>query len=155
MTDGVPALGTGSAALAEQLAITWHCAALLLSPPRKRLLSQLDSVHRATHLLPDALGGPLRATIVHLERAPLGELEAEYVSTLNGSGLDATEVTGLSATLEAAASADAETARELVCGELPKLEKLQSWLLGAESGWAGALTAVTASLSHLPLSEAR
>ncbi|CAA9373804.1 MAG: hypothetical protein AVDCRST_MAG47-1567 [uncultured Nocardioidaceae bacterium] len=155
MTDGVPALGTASAALAEQLAITWHCAALLISPPRQRLLSQLDSVHRATHLLPDALGGPLRATIVHLERAPLGELEEEYRSTLDGSGLDPAEITGLSETLEAAASADAEAGRELVCGELPRLEKLRSRLLGAESGWAGAITAVTASLTQLPLSDAR
>ena len=154
MTDGVPALGTGSAALADQLAITWHCAALLLSPPHQRLLSQLDSVHRATHLLPDTLGGPLRATVVHLERAALRELEAEYLSTLDGSGLDPAEVTDLSETLEAAASADAETGRELVCGELPKLEQLQSWLIGAESGWAGAITAVTASLSHRP-SDAR
>ena len=137
MTKSSPALGTSSTVLEEQLAITWHCAALLLGRPDPTLLSQLESIHRATHQLPDALGGPLRATVVHLERAPLDVLEEEYRSTFDGSDLDADAVTRLSAALEAAACADPETGCALVERELPRLQELQSHLLLTESGWAG------------------
>ncbi len=40
-------------------------------------------VHRATHLLPDEVGGPLRSTVVHLERASLDQLQEEYVDTFD------------------------------------------------------------------------
>ena len=155
MTESSPALGTSSAVLEEQLAITWHCAALLLSRPDRTLLSQLESIHRATHQLPDALGGPLRATVVHLERAPLDVLVKEYLGTFDGPDLEAEAVTRLSAALEAAACADAETGCALVEREVPSLRELQSHLLSTESGWAGAAHAVTASLTQAATAGAR
>ena len=155
MTDSSPVLGTSSAVLEEQLAITWHCAALLLGRPDRTLVAQLESIHRATHQLPDALGGPLRATVVHLERAPLDVLEEEYRTTFDGSDLGADAVTRLSAALETAACADADVGCALVEQELPSLEELQAQLSSTESGWAGAANAVTASLTQAATAGAR
>lgn len=67
----------------EQLTLAWHSASLLLSYPGQRLLSSLETIHRVSHRLPDRVGGPLRSTVVHLDTAPLTQLQAEYVDTFD------------------------------------------------------------------------
>jgi nitrate reductase molybdenum cofactor assembly chaperone NarJ/NarW len=67
----------------EQLTLAWHSASLLLGYPEERLLRSLETIHRVSHRLPDAVGGPLRSTVVHLETAPVGDLQAEYVDTFD------------------------------------------------------------------------
>jgi nitrate reductase delta subunit len=47
------------------------------------VLHSLETIHRVSHRLPDSVGGPLRSTVVHLETAPLGQLQAEYVDTFD------------------------------------------------------------------------
>ena len=132
---------------ADQLALVWHSAALLLAPPSASLLAQLESVHRATHRLPDELGGPLRATIVHLERATLPQLEQEYAATFHRSDLDGAAAERLSLMLELAATTDVATGCSLLLIQAPGLEELQASLLGTESGWVGAVTSVLATLA--------
>ena len=67
----------------EQLTLAWHSASLMLSYPEQRLLKALETIHRISHRLPDSVGGPLRATVVHLDTAPLAELQREYVDTFD------------------------------------------------------------------------
>jgi nitrate reductase delta subunit len=67
----------------EQLTLAWHSASLLLGYPEQRLLRSLETIHRVSHRLPDSVGGPLRSTVVHLETAPLRDLQAEYVDTFD------------------------------------------------------------------------
>jgi nitrate reductase gamma subunit len=68
---------------AEHLSIAWQSASLMLGYPDEALLAQLETVHRATHALPDDVGGPLRSTVLHLERTPLTQLQEEYVETFD------------------------------------------------------------------------
>ena len=68
---------------ADQLSIAWQSASLLLGYPDETLTAQLEMVHRASHLLPDEVGGPIRATVVHLQDAPLERLQEEYVETFD------------------------------------------------------------------------
>jgi nitrate reductase delta subunit len=68
---------------AEQLTLAWHSASLMLSYPDQRLLRSLETIHRVSHRLPDSVGGPLRSTVVHLDTAPLGQLQTEYVDTFD------------------------------------------------------------------------
>ncbi len=67
----------------EQLAIAWQSASLLLGYPDETLAGQLDMLHRLSHHLPDPVGGPIRATVVHLEGQELGRLQEEYVETFD------------------------------------------------------------------------
>lgn len=67
----------------EQLTLAWHSASLMLSYPDERLLQSLETIHRVSHRLPDSVGGPLRSTLVHLDHAPLPQLQAEYVDTFD------------------------------------------------------------------------
>ena len=69
----------------EQLTLAWQAASLLLGYPDERLLGQLDMLHRVSRLLPDRVGGPIRATVVHLESADLADLQAEYVETFDST----------------------------------------------------------------------
>ena len=68
---------------AEQLAIAWQSASLLLGYPEGALVERIDMLQRMTLHLPDEVGGPLRSTLVHLESTPLPDLEAEYVETFD------------------------------------------------------------------------
>jgi len=149
----------------EQLAFAWHSASLLLGYPEDDLLAQLEPLHRASHVLPDEVGGPLRSTVVHLERATLDQLQQEYVETfdvesqrdlLSGEGAHSTSVlddTGFSGhlcvVLERAAATDPVAGRALLAGCRGALEELRLALLAQESGWAGAVQAVTATLPPL------
>ena len=149
----------------EELAIAWHSASLLLGYPRESLLAQLDSLHRTSHHLPDEIGGPLRSTVVHLERAPLPQLQQEYVETfdlvhchdlvlaMKAHSAFAVGAEGpssaLCAVLEHAATTNPGHGRALLAGCRDGLERLRSALRGAESGWVGAVQAVTATLPAL------
>ena len=149
----------------EQLAIAWHSASLLLGYPEPALLAQLESLHRASHLLPDEVGGPLRSTVVHLERAPLPQLQEEYVATFDvvreRNLLIATVPPSpfavpeggtaghLCLVLERAATTEPVLARTMLSGCRDGLERLRVTLQEVESGWAGAVQAVTASLPPL------
>ncbi|HZJ05154.1 MAG TPA: nitrate reductase molybdenum cofactor assembly chaperone [Nocardioidaceae bacterium] len=67
----------------EQLTIAWQSASLLLNYPDEVLLGQLDMIGSASHRLPSATGEPIREFVVHLERTPLTQLQAEYVETFD------------------------------------------------------------------------
>jgi nitrate reductase delta subunit len=67
----------------EQLTLAWHSASLMLGYPSELLLRSLDTIHRVTHRLPDHVGGPLRATLLHLDTVPLQQLQGEYVDTFD------------------------------------------------------------------------
>jgi nitrate reductase delta subunit len=67
----------------DQLTAAWQSASLLLGYPDESLIGQLELVRRAVTALPAVVGEPLRATVAHLESAPLGELQAEYVETFD------------------------------------------------------------------------
>ncbi len=68
---------------AEQLTIVWQSASLLLDYPDETLLGRLETITAASHLLPSAVGEPIRATAVHLESTPLPQLQADYVATFD------------------------------------------------------------------------
>ncbi|GAB3251270.1 nitrate reductase molybdenum cofactor assembly chaperone [Nocardioides dilutus] len=67
----------------RELTTAWQAASLLLGYPDEELLQRLDAIERASAGLPDRLGGPLRACVVHLRETPLVELEADYVETFD------------------------------------------------------------------------
>ena len=67
----------------EQLAIAWQSASLLLEYPDEELIERLALIRAASHELPDKVGEPLRATVVHLESEPLSQLQEEYVDTFD------------------------------------------------------------------------
>lgn len=169
---------------ADQLTIAWQSASLLLGYPDEELVDRLEMVHRATHLLPDEVGGPLRSTVVHLERAPLGQLQEEYVDTFDtrrrhnlfltyfahgdtrkrgvallrfkqaylrsGFVLDDSELPDhLCVVLEYAATVDHDLGRRLLLDHRAGLELLRTSLQDIESGWSGAVSAVTATLPPL------
>ena len=133
----------------EHRAMVWHFASLLLSSPDEGLIKRLEPVHRASHLLPDEVGGPLRATVVHLEQVPLAQLQEEYAETFAAPEA-ATGSTGpmarICAVLEEAATLEPGTARSLLADQQAVLRNLQVSLTAKESGWAGAVAAVTATL---------
>jgi nitrate reductase molybdenum cofactor assembly chaperone NarJ/NarW len=66
-----------------QLTVAWQAASLLLGYPDEELLDRLELIRRAPLELPDHVGEPLRACVVRLEEASLGELEADYVDTFD------------------------------------------------------------------------
>ena len=159
-------LSTRTTPLADpMLAIAWHSAALLLGYPHAGLLAKLDPLHRTSHRLPDEVGGPLRSTIVHLERAPLHQLQAEHAETFDvvrerdlllaqppyaPLALPAVGTARhLCFVLELAATATPGPGRHLLAGCRDGLERLRTALQEVESGWAGAVQAVTASLPPL------
>ena len=169
---------------ADQLAIAWQSASLLLGYPDETLVGRLEMIHRLSHLLPDTVGVPIRATVVHLEGRALGRLQEEYVETFDtrrrhnlfltyfahgdtrkrgvallrfkqaylrsGFLLDDTELPDhLCVVLEYAATVDQELGRRLLLDHRAGLELLRMSLDEADSGWAGAVTAVTATLPPL------
>lgn len=136
--------GPGAARLPDaHLAMAWHFAALLLHRPDEAVISRLEPVHRASHLLPDEVGGPLRTTVVHLERASLPQLQEEYAETFSAGGPD--RVAELCRVLEQAANVAPDQGRSMLAAHRPVLESLHGSLLRMESGWAGAVAAVTAT----------
>ena len=66
-----------------QLTVAWQASSLLLNYPDEELRGRLELIRRASLELPERVGGPLRACVVQLEGAPLGELEADYVDTFD------------------------------------------------------------------------
>ena len=52
----------------EQLTIAWQTASLLLDYPDESLPERLALARRAYDALPDAVGGPLRATVAARKR---------------------------------------------------------------------------------------
>ena len=174
---------------AEQLGIAWQSASLLLGYPDETLMGQLELLHRLSHRLPDSVGGPVRATVVHLEGQELGRLQEEYVETFDtrrrhnlfltyfahgdtrkrgvallrfkqtylrsGFLLDTDPQHGgelpdhLCVVLEYAATVDQTLGRRLLLDHRAGLELLRMSLEEAGSGWAGAVTAVTATLPPL------
>ena len=68
---------------AEQLAITWQSASLLLGYPDERLLTDLTLVRSALGSLPDRVAEPLRLVVDRLEATPLPDLQVDYVETFD------------------------------------------------------------------------
>lgn len=169
---------------AEQLTVAWQSASLLLGYPDEALVDQLEVIHRLSHRLPDAVGGPLRSTVVHLEASSLSQLQEEYVDTFDtrrrhnlfltyfahgdtrkrgvallrfkqtylrsGFVLDDSELPDhLCVVLEYAATVDHELGRKLLLDHRAGLELLRLSLAEVGSGWAGAVSAVTATLPTL------
>ena len=66
-----------------QLTVAWQAASLLLGYPDEELLRRLDLIRQAARDLPEHVGVPLRECVEQLERASLGELEADYVDTFD------------------------------------------------------------------------
>jgi nitrate reductase delta subunit len=173
----------------EQLTLAWQSASLLLGYPDETLRGQLDMLHRVSHRLPDRIGGPIRATVAHLEGTDLADLQAEYVETFDstrrhnlfltyfahgdtrkrgvallrfkqtylrsGFVMDADSEHGgelpdhLCVVLEYAATIDQQLGLGLILDHRAGLELLRLSLDETGSGWAGAVTAVTATLPPL------
>lgn len=76
-------LRRGPSLSTEQLTAAWQSASLLLGYPDEQLVGQLDMIGSASHMLPEALGEPIRETVVRLGSRPLTELQAEYVETFD------------------------------------------------------------------------
>jgi nitrate reductase molybdenum cofactor assembly chaperone NarJ/NarW len=168
----------------EQLTIAWQSASLLLGYPDEELLDRLALLHRGSSELPEAVGGPIRATAVQIGSTPLPQLQEEYVETFDtrrrhnlfltyfahgdtrkrgvallrfkqtylrsGFVLDDTELPDhLCVVLEYAATVDRELGRRLLLDHRAGLELLRLSLDEAGSRWAGAVTAVTATLPPL------
>jgi nitrate reductase delta subunit len=156
----------------QQLGMAWHAASLLLGYPDAALLGQLEAVHRASHPLPDAVGGPLRATVVHLERAPLTQLQEEFVATFGSrrpslslarlqEAVDGRHPTApllaeagdpvdhVSVVLEYAATVDRDFGGTVLRENRAGLGLLLAFLKAAESGWVGAVGSVLATLPPL------
>jgi nitrate reductase delta subunit len=68
---------------ADQLTVAWQSASLLLAYPDEALAERLPTISAASHELPPAVGEPLREVVVHLERTPLPQLQADYVETFD------------------------------------------------------------------------
>jgi nitrate reductase delta subunit len=79
----LPARGRTSKLTGSQLTVAWQAASLLLGYPDEELLERLDLIRRAARELPEHVGGPLCECVQQLERASLGELEADYVDTFD------------------------------------------------------------------------
>lgn len=73
-----------AAALTDaQLTLAWQASSLLLGYPDEELLGRLDLIEEAAGRLPERVGEPLRACVVHLRETPLTELEEDYVDTFD------------------------------------------------------------------------
>jgi nitrate reductase delta subunit len=67
----------------EHLARTWQSASLLLDYPDERLLSQVPLIRAEARQLPERIDESIRRFLDHLETTPLGELQADYVTTFD------------------------------------------------------------------------
>ncbi len=63
--------------------VAWQSASLLMNYPDETLVSQLDMIRSASHLLPAAVGGSIREFVVHLESTPLTQVQQDYVETFD------------------------------------------------------------------------
>lgn len=68
---------------ADQLAVTWQSASLLLGYPDDQLVADLPVVRAAIDTLPDPLAEPLRRVVDQLEATPLPDLQVDYVETFD------------------------------------------------------------------------
>jgi nitrate reductase delta subunit len=68
---------------AEQQALAWRCAGLLLDYPDERLVDDLRPIREAAGSLPAEVADPLRDTVLRLRGVPLTELQADYVDTFD------------------------------------------------------------------------
>lgn len=68
---------------AQQLAIAWQSASLLLGYPDEPLRGQVGLLRDATRLLPAKVGSPLRTFLDYLEVTPPTSLAARYVETFD------------------------------------------------------------------------
>lgn len=68
---------------ADQLAVTWQSASLLLGYPDDQLVADLPVVRAAIDTLPDRLAEPLRRVVDQLEATPLPDLQVDYVETFD------------------------------------------------------------------------
>ena len=167
-----------------QLTVAWQAASLLLGYPDEELLGRLDLIEEGAGRLPDPVGEPLRACVVHLRSTPLTELEEDYVDTFDNrrrhnlfltyfahgdtrkrgmallrfkqtylaSGFELTDTElpdHLCVVLEYAATVDHELGRRLILDHRAGLELLRISLTEADSRWAGAVEAITATLPPL------
>jgi nitrate reductase delta subunit len=66
-----------------QLTVAWQAASLLLGYPDEELVGRLDLIEEAAGRLPERVGEPLRACVVHLRETPLTALEEDYVDTFD------------------------------------------------------------------------
>lgn len=168
----------------DHLMWAWQSASLLLGYPDDELHGRLPLVRRAVEALPPDVGGPLGATLAHLEQADWDEAQAAYVETFDtrrrhnlfltyfahgdtrkrGLALlrfkqtyldagyipDDTELPDhLCVVLEFAATVDHATGRQLLLDHRAGLELLRISLVEVDSPWAGAVTAVCATLPPL------
>jgi len=67
----------------EQLTLAWQSASLLLGYPDESLLGRLDLIRAAAAELPRPVGEAIERVVVHLEQAPLEELQVSYVETFD------------------------------------------------------------------------
>lgn len=67
----------------DQRTAAWQAQSLLLGYPEPELLERLPLLRRVAGELPEKVGGPLIQVIDHLERTPLPELTADYVTTFD------------------------------------------------------------------------
>jgi nitrate reductase delta subunit len=63
--------------------IAWQVQSLLMSYPDAQLLSRTPMLRAAVGTLPEPIAAPLRVFLDHLDRTPLVELEADYVTTFD------------------------------------------------------------------------
>lgn len=64
-------------------AIAWQAQSLLMSYPDQQLLDRRPLLRTAAETLPHPIGAPLRAFLDHLDKTPLIELAADYVTTFD------------------------------------------------------------------------
>ncbi|HET8605292.1 MAG TPA: nitrate reductase molybdenum cofactor assembly chaperone [Marmoricola sp.] len=67
----------------DQLTMAWQSASLLLGYPDEELLGRLDVLRSAARRLPGRVGEPIERVVVHLEQAPLAQLQQDYVETFD------------------------------------------------------------------------
>nr|WP_227464277.1 nitrate reductase molybdenum cofactor assembly chaperone [Nocardioides lijunqiniae] len=65
------------------MTIAWQSVSLLLDYPDEEMLGRLEVIRTASQRLPASIGDSIRGFADHLERAPLAELQAEYVETFD------------------------------------------------------------------------
>jgi nitrate reductase delta subunit len=68
---------------AQDLAVVWQSASLLLGYPDERLMADLDLVRVGLNRLPPACAEPLRRLVDHLAATPLPDAQAAYVETFD------------------------------------------------------------------------
>ena len=67
----------------DQLTLAWQSASLLLGYPDEELLGRLEVIRAAARRLPGRVGEPIERVVVHLEQAPLAQLQQDYVETFD------------------------------------------------------------------------